>query len=125
MSTAVPSHSSASVSQPPLSHPHEDASLEGEENGHEKVSAAVTVAVFPPEEDDLGQHLATQSLSAPWKGPSRPRTLPTLHEDRAWDAEYVSFFDLDAEWSDESEVGGSDESFDLEAYGYGEFGEAE
>lgn len=78
-------------------------------------TADVTVTVFPPEEDDLGAHLA----AAPWKG--RAQTLPTLHEDQPWDTEYLSFVDLDAEWSEgEAEGLGSDESFDLEAYGYGE-----
>lgn len=103
---------------------HDDHSPEVTEGGQEKVSAPLTVAVFPPEEDDLGEQLAMQPPPALAKG--RAQTLPTLHEGRAWDAEYVSFFDLDAEWSEgEDDGGGSDESFDLEAYEYGGYSDVE
>lgn len=122
--TATHSNLFPNVLHPPLPHKDDDHAQEIGEDGHEKVSATVSVAVFPPEEDDLGKHLAAQPPSASWRG--HTRTLPTLHEDQTWDAEYVSFFDLDAEWFEgEAEGGGSDESFDLEAYGYGEYGNAE
>ncbi|KAH9918689.1 uncharacterized protein B0H18DRAFT_1122940 [Fomitopsis serialis] len=112
---------------PPL--PHEYAADKDKGND---LSAGVSVAIFPPEEDDLSEHLASFQVSptsssshsslglsgnssSSWKPRPRTMTLPTLHEDR----EYVSFFDL--EWEEREYNGsgsGSDGEFSLEAYEY-------